>query len=53
MVIDLDCQVVCRGLLGTTGDRSGSSLLAPLSGMDSKVSLEWLSQCRVLVGDFG
>jgi hypothetical protein len=42
MVIDLDCRVVCQGL-GTTEDRSGSSLLAPLSGMDSKVCLERLS----------
>jgi hypothetical protein len=40
MVVDLDCRVVCRGLLGTMGDRSGSSLLAPLSGMDSKVGLK-------------
>jgi hypothetical protein len=34
--------VVCQGL-GTTEDRSRLSLLAPLSGIDSKVGLEKLS----------
>jgi hypothetical protein len=51
-VTDLDYPVVCQGELGTTGDPFGSSLVAPLSGMDSKVGLEWLRWCRVLVDDF-
>ena len=48
---DLDYPVVCQ-VLGTTGDPFGSSLLTPLSGIDSKVGLERLSRCRVLVDDF-
>jgi hypothetical protein len=39
-------------VLETTGDLFGSSLLTPLSGNDSKVGLERLSRCRMLVDDF-
>ena len=36
MLVDLDCPVVCRGVLSTTGNYSGSSLLAPLLGTGDK-----------------
>jgi hypothetical protein len=53
MVTSLDCLAACPEVLGKTGDPFGSSLVAPLLGMDSKVGLEWFRCCKVLVDDFG
>lgn len=35
---DLDYPVACRGVLGTTEDPFGSSLVVPLSSMDNKTA---------------
>jgi hypothetical protein len=48
MATDLDYPVVCQVVLETKGDSLGSSLAVPLSGMKSKVGLEFRMNIKEL-----